>query len=242
MFNLFRYLSMLVGCIGVFIAAKGYDFGGVDLGFLILLGVPVTKSIQVTGQKVALSTMRPMAVQFYQIVCLFAFTTPFTLSVLGWDMPRTWYLISMLGFPGWGAVLYSVFFIILISWRIQLAAVKQLGPIAVGLYQVTQPVFCFIFAHFLLGEPIFPHQVLGGILVCIGLGIFVYGQYLAALKKEREAERARARENERIPDESPQPREDGDVMEDGRASENVRPRRKNSRGVGLHFASSVSDM
>lgn len=30
---------MLVGCIGVFIAAKGYDFGGVDLGFLILLGV-----------------------------------------------------------------------------------------------------------------------------------------------------------------------------------------------------------
>ncbi|EER05166.1 hypothetical protein Pmar_PMAR008388, partial [Perkinsus marinus ATCC 50983] len=67
---------------------------------------------------------------------------------------------------------------------------------------------------------------------------FVYGQYLAALKTEREAERARARENERIPDESPQPREDGDVMEDGRASENVRPRRKNSRGVGLHFASS----
>lgn len=48
---------------------------------------------------------------------------------------------------------------------------------------------------------------------------FVYGQYLAALKTEREAERARARENERIPDESPQPREDGDVMEDGRVRE-----------------------
>ncbi|KAF4651339.1 hypothetical protein FOZ61_010540 [Perkinsus olseni] len=240
--NKIKYLSMLIGCVGVFIAAKGYDFGGVDLGFLILLGVPVTKSIQVTGQKVALSTMRPMAVQFYQIICLCAFTTPFTLSVLGWDMPRAWYLISSLGFPGWGAVLYSVFFIILISWRIQLAAVKQLGPIAVGLYQVTQPVFCFIFAYFLLGEPIFPHQVVGGVLVCIGLGIFVYGQYLTALKKEREAEQARASENERVPDESPQPREGDDAMEAGRASENVRPRRKHSRSVGLHFASSVSDM
>ncbi|KAF4736047.1 hypothetical protein FOZ62_003471 [Perkinsus olseni] len=162
--------------------------------------------------------MRPMAVQFYQIISLCAFTTPFTLSVLGWDMPRAWYLISSLGFPGWGAVLYSVFFIILISWRIQLAAVKQLGPIAVGLYQVTQPVFCFIFAYFLLGEPIFPHQVVGGVFVCMGLGIFVYGQYLTALK-EREAEQARARENERVPDESPQPRGEGDeAMEAGRAS------------------------
>ncbi|KAF4734070.1 hypothetical protein FOZ63_001977, partial [Perkinsus olseni] len=102
------------------------------------------------------------------------------------------------------------------SWRIQLAAVKQLGPIAVGLYQVTQPVFCFIFAYFLLGEPIFPHQVVGGVLVCMGLGIFVYGQYLTALKKERET---RARENERVPDESPQPRGEGDdAMEAGRAS------------------------
>ncbi|KAF4658767.1 hypothetical protein FOL47_007859 [Perkinsus chesapeaki] len=241
--NKIKYLSMLIGCVGVFIAAKGYDFAGVDLGFLILLGVPVTKAIQVTGQKVALSTMRPMAVQFYQIICLCAFTTPFTLSILGWDMPRAWHLISVLGVHGWGAVLYSVFFIILISWRIQLAAVKQLGPIAVGLYQVTQPVFCFIFAYFLLGEPIFPHQVLGGILVCIGLGIFVYGQYLAALKKEREAEQARARETERVPDRSPQPTAEGDdAMEAGRAQDNVRPRRKHSRSVGLHFASSVSDM
>ncbi|KAF4737406.1 hypothetical protein FOZ62_027112, partial [Perkinsus olseni] len=71
---------------------------------------------------------------------------------------------------------------------------------------------------------------------------FVYGQYLTALKKEREAEQARASENERVPDESPQPREEDDAMEAGRASENVRPRRKHSRSVGLHFASSVSDM
>ncbi|KAF4651342.1 hypothetical protein FOZ61_010543, partial [Perkinsus olseni] len=36
--NKIKYLSMLIGCMGVFIAAKGYDFGGVDLGILILLG------------------------------------------------------------------------------------------------------------------------------------------------------------------------------------------------------------
>ncbi|KAF4648680.1 hypothetical protein FOZ61_002346, partial [Perkinsus olseni] len=143
------------------------------------------------------------------------------------------YLISSLGFPGWGAVLYSVFFIILISWRIQLAAVKQLGPIAVGLYQVTQPVFCFIFAYFLLGEPIFPHQVVGGVLVCIGLGIFVYGQYLTALK-DREAEQARARENERVPDESPQPRGEDDAMEAGRVYAVSDGKREDVRRFVLH--------
>ncbi|KAF4693385.1 hypothetical protein FOZ60_011163 [Perkinsus olseni] len=37
--NKIKYLSMLIGCMGVFTAAKGYDFGGVDLGILILLGV-----------------------------------------------------------------------------------------------------------------------------------------------------------------------------------------------------------
>ncbi|KAF4664578.1 hypothetical protein FOL47_005065 [Perkinsus chesapeaki] len=175
--NKYKYLSILVGIAGVLIAGRLYALHEIDVGFIILLGVPITKAAQLTEQRVAMTHMDRAALHIQQLLVLAVFTAVLVYIVFTGDSSMLWTYVKRLGGVGWASIAYSVVFVLLIEWWIQLKAVRVIGPITVGLYQVLQPCCCFILCHIVLGESYHTHQLIGAALMCTALAIHCLVQF-----------------------------------------------------------------
>jgi drug/metabolite transporter (DMT)-like permease len=68
-----------------------------------------------------------------------------------------------------GAVLYSGFLAAGVSNVIVQNGVKVIGPTRTSAYQFLVPALAVVLAFFLLGEPVRPGQVIGGIVIVVGV-------------------------------------------------------------------------
>eukprot|EP00916_Digyalum_oweni_P007852 GHVL01013197.1.p1 GENE.GHVL01013197.1~~GHVL01013197.1.p1 ORF type:complete len:274 (+),score=3.53 GHVL01013197.1:313-1134(+) len=172
-----KFLSVAI-CVAGLIVASNISQAHVDFGFWLLLVVPVSKGFQVVGVKMALGNLNGLAIQLWQIIILVLFVTPISfIAEIGiyhdWSINRWWSSVMAISLLHWGAVIYSVVAIILVCWRIQIFGVSVLGSLAVALYQALQPVFTMILSSLILKVPIRNNQIIGGVIVTVGLVLYV---------------------------------------------------------------------
>ncbi|KAF4710100.1 hypothetical protein FOZ63_009612, partial [Perkinsus olseni] len=172
-----KYASILLGIAGVLVAGRVYAIHELDVGFLMLLGVPLTKAAQLTEQRVAMTHMERAALHMQQLLVLAVFTAALVYVVFRGDTSNLWSYVSRMGGVGWASIAYSVIFVLLIEWWIQLKAVRVIGPVTVGLYQVLQPCCCFLLCHIILAESYHVHQLIGAALMILALAAHCYGQF-----------------------------------------------------------------
>lgn len=183
--SLLTALSIMTCALGLSISGEVWNFRQVDIGFYMLLLVPLSKGLQVIGLQMASKYHKGFVVQLYQILGLIGFVIPVAgileLAFYCQFSFRTFASqITSLTSIAWLCVLYSTIGVILICWKIQIMGVQVIGSIGVCLYQCLQPVFAFMFAAIFLREPMKTPHVIGAIVVILGLLIFQFDKFRIA--------------------------------------------------------------
>ncbi|MEF8726226.1 MAG: DMT family transporter [Candidatus Bipolaricaulota bacterium] len=73
----------------------------------------------------------------------------------------------------WGVIVYSALFAVVVGYLVWFTAVKAIGPSRTAVFNNLTPIIAFALAFFLLGEPIAPLQIIGGITVLWGVSLTV---------------------------------------------------------------------
>lgn len=73
----------------------------------------------------------------------------------------------------WGVLIYSALLAVVLGYLIWFTAVKAVGPSRTAIFNNMTPIVAFALAFVLLGEPVAPLQVVGGIIVLVGIGLTV---------------------------------------------------------------------
>jgi len=73
----------------------------------------------------------------------------------------------------WGVLVYSALLAVVLGYLIWFTAVRSVGPSRTAIFNNMTPIVAFTIAFILLGEPVAPLQVVGGITVLGGIGLTV---------------------------------------------------------------------
>lgn len=73
----------------------------------------------------------------------------------------------------WGVLVYSALLAVVLGYLIWFTAVRAIGPSRTAIFNNMTPIVAFALAFILLGEPVAPLQVAGGIIVLGGIGLTV---------------------------------------------------------------------
>ncbi|SPJ09791.1 drug/metabolite exporter, drug/metabolite transporter [Plasmodium sp. DRC-Itaito] len=175
--NYITAFSIFLSFFGLAITAEIWNLKTFDLGFFLLLTVPVTKGLQVIYINVATKYVNNDIIQFSQMFFLLIITLPF--GILGeifinqnYNVLQETYQLTMKQFL---CILYSTIAIIILCWKIQIIALNYLTPITVSLYQSFQPCFTFVLARLFLNETINASKIIGTIFIILSLFLYQYG-------------------------------------------------------------------
>lgn len=175
--NYITAFSIFLSFFGLAITAEIWNLNTFDLGFYLLLTVPITKGLQVIYINVATKYVNNDIIQFSQMFFLLIITLPF--GILGeifinqnYNILQETYELNMRQFL---CILYSTIAIIILCWKIQIIALNYLTPITVSLYQSFQPCFTFVLARLFLNETINATKIIGTIFIILSLFLYQYG-------------------------------------------------------------------
>ncbi len=73
--------------------------------------------------------------------------------------------------PWLGLLAYSVLAAVALTTWLYLSGVRRLGPARTTVYSYLQPFLTVVAAGLLIGEPILPLQLLGGVIMLVGVGM-----------------------------------------------------------------------
>ena len=74
-----------------------------------------------------------------------------------------------IGPKAWWPLIYSILFAGMLGHTLWYEGIGRVGPTKTLLYHYFIPVWAAIFSHFMLGEEIFPQQIIGGVLILWGV-------------------------------------------------------------------------
>ncbi|SOV21944.1 drug/metabolite exporter, drug/metabolite transporter [Plasmodium sp. DRC-Itaito] len=175
--NYITAFSILLSFFGLAITAEMWSLKSFDLGFYLLLTVPITKGLQVIYINVATKYVSNNIIQLSQMFFLLIITLPF--GILGEIFINKNYNIlqeiSQLNMQQFLCILYSTIAIIILCWKIQIIALNYLTPITVSLYQSFQPCFTFVLARLFLNETINAGKIIGTLFIILSLFLYQYG-------------------------------------------------------------------
>jgi len=132
------------------------------LDILLPLGLPVTSVVYVL--------MLPVLLRRYRAMWLTAI-----LTTVGGLMLAPFGMLQAIGHhphvtAAWlGLLSYSVVGSVALGFLLYTIAVRRLGPARVAAYSYLQPFLSVVAAALLIGEPILPLQILGGVLMVAGV-------------------------------------------------------------------------
>ncbi|SOV75111.1 drug/metabolite exporter, drug/metabolite transporter [Plasmodium sp. gorilla clade G3] len=175
--NYITAFSIFLSFFGLAITTEIWSLKTFDLGFFLLLTVPVTKGLQVIYINVATKYVSNDIIQFSQMFFLLIITLPF--GIFGeifinknYNVLQETYQLTIQQFL---CILYSTIAIIILCWKIQIIALNYLTPITVSLYQSFQPCFTFVLARLFLAETINACKIIGTIFIIFSLFLYQYG-------------------------------------------------------------------
>lgn len=159
------WAGLAVGLIGValvVLTAGGGRSSG--LGVLLALGSPVISAVYVLLLPRLLATYRPLSLATIITLVGAAMLAPFGLAEGIVHHPDvTWAWLGLLGFSVLAAV-------VAVNW-LYLAAIRALGPARTASYTYLEPFLTVAAAGLLISERVLPLQLLGGVVILVGLGI-----------------------------------------------------------------------
>jgi drug/metabolite transporter (DMT)-like permease len=77
--------------------------------------------------------------------------------------------LDQMGEKAWWPLVYSILFAGMLGHTLWYEGIGRIGPTKTLIYHYFIPVWATLFNHFLLGERIFPQQILGGGLILLGV-------------------------------------------------------------------------
>ena len=77
--------------------------------------------------------------------------------------------LGQIGEKAWWPLIYAIFFAGMLGHTLWYEGIGRIGPTKTLIYHYFIPVWATLFNHFLLGERIFPQQILGGGLILLGV-------------------------------------------------------------------------
>jgi drug/metabolite transporter (DMT)-like permease len=157
------WIGLSLGLAGAALALTAGGGGRTTwLDVLLPLGLPVTSVVYIL--------MLPVLLRRYRAIWLTAI-----LTTVGGLMLAPFGMLEAIGHhphvtAAWlGLLSYSVFGSVALGFLLYNVAVRILGPARVAAYSYLQPFLSVIAAVLLISEPILPLQILGGVLMLIGV-------------------------------------------------------------------------
>eukprot|EP00914_Ancora_sagittata_P023899 GHVO01047625.1.p1 GENE.GHVO01047625.1~~GHVO01047625.1.p1 ORF type:complete len:303 (+),score=51.30 GHVO01047625.1:119-1027(+) len=166
-----------VGCfIGLAVTGQVWDIAAVDTGFWYLLLIPVLKALQLNAVHVALVDYSMTTVQIGQAVGMILFVLPLSYilelgTVCKWNNQNFVMNVASLSKTAWACVFGSSVLMIMVSWRIQIAGTKRLGPNGTSFMLALQSVLAMLFGWLVLGEELTFHGIGGAGIVTGSLAL-----------------------------------------------------------------------
>jgi drug/metabolite transporter (DMT)-like permease len=160
-FGMRVWVGLFLGLLGL-VLVVGAGVWSSWLGVLIALANPLSWAVYLL--------LLPRLLGRYGTLTVSALVTMLgALMLLPWGVVEavghhphvTWHWLGLLGYS-------TVLALVLTSW-IYLLGVRRLGPARTAVYVYLQPFLAVIAAGVLIGEPILPLQLLGGLMMLIGV-------------------------------------------------------------------------
>ena len=159
------WAGLAVGLVGVALVVLTAGGGSLSwLGVLLAVGSPVASAIYLLLLPSLLHSYRPLSLAALITLVGAAMLAPFGLVEGIVHHPHvTWTWLGLLGFSVIAAVVAT-------NW-LYLVAIRRLGPARTASYTYLEPFLTVAAAGLLISERVLPLQLLGGVVILIGLGI-----------------------------------------------------------------------
>jgi drug/metabolite transporter (DMT)-like permease len=160
-FGLRVWVGLFLGFAGL-VLVVGAGVWSSWLGVLIALGNPLSWAVYLLLLPRLLGRYGPLTVSALVTMLGALMLLPFGVADAVARHPHlTWHWLGLLGYS-------TVLALVLTSW-LYLLGVRRLGPARTAVYVYLQPFLAVIAAGVLIGEPILPLQLLGGVIMLIGV-------------------------------------------------------------------------
>jgi drug/metabolite transporter (DMT)-like permease len=159
------WAGLAVGLVGVALVVLTAGVGHLSwLGVLLAVGGPVISAIYLLLLPGLLGSYRPLSLAAIITLGGTVMLAPFGLAEGINHHPHvTWAWLGLLGFSVIAAV-------VAVNW-LYLAAMRTLGPARTASYTYLEPFITVAAAGLLISERVLPLQILGGVVILIGLAI-----------------------------------------------------------------------
>ncbi|MFZ0994738.1 MAG: DMT family transporter [Candidatus Dormiibacterota bacterium] len=159
------WAGLALGLVGVALVVLTAGGGRSSwLGVLLAVGSPVTSAVYLLLLPRLLRGFRPLSLAAIITLAGATMLAPFGLAEGIAHHPHvTWAWLGLLGFSVVGAV-------VAVNW-LYLVSIHSLGPARTASYTYLEPFLTVAAAGILISEPVLPLQILGGVVILIGLAI-----------------------------------------------------------------------
>jgi len=159
------WAGLAVGLVGVALVVLTAGVGHLSwLGVLLAVGGPVVSAIYLLLLPGLLGSYRPLSLAAIITLVGAAMLAPFGLAEGINHHPHvTWAWLGLLAFSVVPAV-------VAVNW-LYLAAMRTLGPARTASYTYLEPFITVAAAGLLISERVLPLQILGGVVILIGLAV-----------------------------------------------------------------------
>jgi drug/metabolite transporter (DMT)-like permease len=168
--KLIGWIGILLSFCGIFFIIQGRGGGDplLERGFvgnLMLIGATMCWALYTVIAKPMLKKYPPLILTAYAMALGTVFLWPFAVEEL---ILQDWAVITT---NGWLALSYSFSLAIGLGYVVWYRGVSHIGGVRTAVYTNLTPIFAVIFSFFILGERLKYTQLLGGLVV--GLGIYL---------------------------------------------------------------------
>lgn len=162
-----KSFGIILSIIGViFVIGNSLSINGNPkeiIGTLLMIGAALSWAIYSIISKKIEGKYPTIFLSYYQNIYGALFLIPFSLVEY-----RRWQPISMYT---WGHILYLALICSALCYFLYIFALKNLGPTSTNIYINLMPFVGIIAAYIMLGERLYPLQILGGIVIVLGVCI-----------------------------------------------------------------------
>jgi drug/metabolite transporter (DMT)-like permease len=176
--NIKKAVGMILAIFGVLLvttSGSGQSFDiQINIGFILMLLSTLNWAVYSVLLKRLKIPYPPLVVTFYMSIIGLILTTPFLIRNKGWES------LSLLNYTEWAHLLFLGVFVSGIAYWYWGKALEVLEASKVSMFLYLEPITTLIAAVLLLHEKVFFINVLGGIIIIIGV-VIVNGQLVRIL-------------------------------------------------------------
>jgi drug/metabolite transporter (DMT)-like permease len=176
--NIKKAVGMILAIFGVLLvttsgSGQSFEFQ-INIGFMLMLLSTLNWAVYSVLLKRLKIPYPPLVVTFYMSIIGLILTTPFLIRNKGWES------LSFLNYTEWSHLIFLGVFVSGIAYWYWGKALEVLEASKVSMFLYLEPITTLIAAVLLLHEKVFFINVLGGIIIIIGV-VIVNGQLVRIL-------------------------------------------------------------